>query len=525
MFRTQGVVVGGCATRKLQQDSGTLNSLLSIANNLLQFVSTMLICLIVLAILQDSTKCFAFAPVVHIDSPDLTNKCSGSNSQVCSTPLINSPKTTTTAAKGEQKTADLSKLINETLAINNKSIPSGGKASLKVDDWTFDRVEYDLIEFLQDLSARYKLNNLTGADTTVNSTPEEEYMKESTLEGKVVVGLKEEPLNQTKESDSHSSQAPEITVNKSTLKVITTTTTTTSISATTEQSAASLTPSSVPLSVTSSTTQTPSSAPQMQLFKQQHRPTSSPELSTSLASGEPEIAESSWQYGIFDRFTRPKSTSTTTREPQLEPNAKLDVRNFNSDECGLRTYDVNTEVLLSAQADMEASKELNQRRQKPFLNPLLASSHKKYQFETVAESLASLGGADQMAPDQGGANEAYDSYDKQDSNYEEQPPSSDQNADNEFNLASRRQWLQQQLGNTLQLLGFNASSQSPAEFLNQTSGVSLNNRENMMKKSGKFGKSASKLFNALLPKAENTAPSQDDLKLEARVIGGNDARL
>lgn len=443
----------------------------------------------------------------------------------------------------EEKTADLTKLINETLAINNKSLPNGAKSTIFKDDWTFDRVEYDLMEFLQDLSARYKLNNA--------SSPEQEnlygeYLKEANLEAK--------RIQSTKELSSNETSVPEINVNKlSTATTTITTTTSSSVAESTttskpspvspenvtskqdsfEPTSSSTTTTTMPKPPSSSSSQSSVESTNIRIASSSLRPTLSPQLSTSLASGEPEIAESSWQYGIFDRFTRPKST-TTTREPTLDSNANLNVRNFNSDECGLRTYDIGSEVLHSQANDFEAeaSKELNQRRQRPILNTL-TSSHKKYQFETVAESIANDDNNNNNA--QGDANDrvydAYESYDKgQDpsssNNSEEaqQPPSSDQNADNEFNLASRRHWLQQQLGNTLQLLGFNTSSQSVAEYLNQTSGNSLNMRENMMKKSGKLGKAS--ILNALHHSAsENLNPRQDELKLEARVIGGNDARL
>lgn len=65
------------------------------------------------------------------------------------------------ALASKQKTADLGPLINETLKINNKSTMvdnaphengAGDKPNFR-DDWTFDRVEYDLMDFLQELNA------------------------------------------------------------------------------------------------------------------------------------------------------------------------------------------------------------------------------------------------------------------------------------------------------------------------------------------------------------------------------------
>lgn len=449
----------------------------------------------------------------------LNSQNCNTNSDICSTAKINNNNN-----QYEEKTADLTKLINETLAINNKSIPNSGRSTVK-DDWTFDRVEYDLMEFLQDLSARYKLNNASSPASSSGEQQESfygDYLKEASLEAKRIQSSPNTkgPLNET--------LVPEINVNKSTSTSSTTTTTTTSTTSTSISSSvlqtAESTVSKLGDSFESPSSLPPSVEPSVEASSGKSRPTLSPQLSTSLASGEPEIAESSWQYGIFDRFTRPKSTTTTTKEPLLDSHTDLNVRNFNTNECGLRTYDIGSEALQSQpEFEAEASKELNQRRQKPFLNSITSSSQKKYQFETVAESNINSAANE----NDNKAYDAYDSYDKQDSsNFEEEvnPPSSDETADNEFNLASRRHWLQQQLGNTLQLLGFNTSSQSAAEYLNQTSGLSLNMRENMMKKSGKLGRKASPL-NSIHSNDDNLNSRLDDLKLEARVIGGNDARL
>lgn len=115
------------------------------------------------------------------------------------------------------------------------------------------------------------------------------------------------------------------------------------------------------------------------------------------------------------------------------------------------------------------------------------------------------------------------------------PPSSP--GSSEFNLSFRRQWLQQQLGSTLQTLGFNASNgglASIGDHLNQT----YNMRENMMKMSASsnYNKMARSFesINSKRPAVVETQAElseqelkarQDELKLEARVIGGNDARL
>lgn len=350
-------------------------------------------------------------------------------------------------------TADLTVLINETLAINNKSLPSSGKPLIKLDDWTFDRVEYDLIEFLQDLSARYKLNNLT----------DPAQLADAILEAK-------------------------------------------NLPSTTQ-------------TTPSTTTTTPSTTTTSKLVENNdttvgNKPTLAPQLSTSLASGDHEIAESSWQYGIFDRFTRAKSTtSTTTKEPSLilDSDGKLDMRNLNSDDCGLRTYEDQPQYSVQQfEAESEASKELNQRRQRPLLSPLI--NHKKFQSDSSSMSDESDPGEHDHDRHQADSNSGFDQ------------PSESSTIDSEFNLASRRHWLQQQLGNTLQLLGFNASSQSAFEFINHTSALNLNLRENMMKKSGKLGKS-SDLAKAEATLENNLNARQDELKLEARVIGGSDARL
>lgn len=438
--------------------------------------------------------------------------------------LLHSISTTVDCLTLAEKTADLTLLINETLAINNKSIPEGAQgrlSSIIKDDWTFDMVEYDLMEFLQDLSARYKLNNKTQENSAPSSDQQADLWP--LLEAKkgptsTSVGSTASPTSENC-TLTPATKAPTIVVKKEDPP---TTTTIAQLQSSPKETEAN--------KISSAKLATPP-----------------PELtSTSLASGDHEIAaESSWQYGIFDRFTRPRSTTrATTPEPQftLGPDGKLDVKGFNSDECGLRTYDERKQYFIQqpfGEPDNEATKELIQRRHRL---PVISSpvSHKKYQ-SSISEQQQQQQGFfdrdDQAESDKRRGDkerDAYDSYNKN-QDHDNTPPSSESQSDSDFNLSSRRTWLQQQLGNTLQLLGFNASSQSVAEYLNQTSGLSLNMRENMMKKSapGKLGKSVSGADDISAPTDKKVSeqdqdslnPRQDEQRLEARVIGGSDARL
>lgn len=424
--------------------------------------------------------------------------------------------------KSEEKTADLTLLINETLAINNKSIPEnaqGKLTSIIKDEWTFDMVEYDLMEFLQDLSARYKLNNYTQENSVPKNHQQNDWPSLEAKHGATVTKINSTSLIDVKENS---------TSNVSNLKV------------------SEPAKDSVTESLSSPIVSTSSKAVELNKTNQQQQPaTPSPELaSTSLASGDHEIAESSWQYGIFDRFTRPKSsTRPTTPEPEftLGPDGKFDLRNFNSDECGLRIYDERKQYFIQesfTEPDSEATKELIQRRHRLPI-PSSPVNHKKYQSSSSDQQQQQVGNfferGDQVEEGKkkdtaDAEKDAYDSYNKH-HDYDNAPPSSDSVSDTDFNLASRRSWLQQQLGNTLQLLGFNGSSQSVAEYLNQTSGLSLNMRENMMKKSslGKLGKSAGEASSdgseSKQQEQDLLNSRQDDMKLEARVIGGTDARL
>lgn len=423
------------------------------------------------------------------------------------------------------ETADLTRLINETLALNNKTLarPDQAAAAAFKDDWTFERAEYDLMEFLQDLGARYQLKQ---------DSPS--------------AGSLDEPGNFEARRDT--TEAPRAKTTSSSDELTTLT-----------------------ASIAASTT----------------------EISTSLASEDHDIAESKWQYGIFDRFTRTRSASTsttTTKDLFADTQERFDVRQFNSDECGLRTYDDRDRVYLSKADELEsfageASKDLSQRRQRPAA-ALSVLAQKRHQFQTVVSDL--MGDKSEGSSSSSVNNwankfekDAYDSYKQQQPHNQVNLPSladripnlsgggggapgsaNSESADTEFNLASRRHWLQQQLGNTLHLLGFNGSAQSVAEFLNQTSGLSLSTRENMMKKKSNNMNKVAKLLAPSEPSAKeqqqqlleqqhhhqqhgaetthgtNTdqqqqqqqkqsglSARQDELKLEARVIGGSDARL
>lgn len=382
---------------------------------------------------------------------------------------------------------DLRPLINETLAINNKT---GAANASNQEEWTFDMVEYDLMDFLNDLNTRYGANK-----------------NESKLEAKL-------ELAKTNSSDSEAST------------------------------------------------------------------TSAAELGAgSSADADHEIAESSWQYGIFDRFTRPKpsatsTTSTTTElpyDPLVEASNALS-RNYNSDECGLRVYheppadkgavyqypQLESDIGASEVAQSEASKELSLRRQRPALSP---AERRKYQAGNSADELgpnwdredeeqrerdrkrlSSAGTGATSAPDQPFTGPLVTGNDQQ---HGSSPASNSDGStwDSEFNLASRRHWLQQQLGSTLQLLGINASSSISSAQLAALEAANLGQasspkRENMMKMSGTSAKTARSLpglaealasFN-LSDRKRKASPEelrarQDELKLEARVIGGSDARL
>lgn len=379
-----------------------------------------------------------------------------------------------------QSLTDVANITNKETNNNDKTNSSYEANSTVLpafapDDWSFEMVEYDLMDYLENLSARYQLS---GTNATSNPT-----LVNSTIDGDIV------RLNS-------GGQEP--------------------------QSIQEATQSSV---------------------KPDHKgeQTPMPELATSIANlADQQISESSWQYGIFDRFTRPKSTSTTA-EPKYaqDYNRESTERDYNSDQCGLRTYSQYSEspTLAADQnqqldRDSEATKELHQRRQRPTnIDELDNVDKRPHHFETIADymknrdPITGLSALDKHKisnwPNKDEKN-AYDSYEKNPDVADSLDQQANQNGDknDEFNLLARRNWLQQQLGNTLQLFGFNSSHSLP-EPLQATANEK---RENLMKVSGKMGK-VYKFSTEDADINKEISARQDDLKLEARVIGGNDARL
>lgn len=482
----------------------------------------------------------------------------------------------------QQKTADLTLLINETLKINNKSTSDGGDLSTGDkrpnfrEDWTFDRVEYDLMDFLQELNARYSYANKSqqagGQESVLERRQDEENCNSEQQLGANSPGEKSFSHGAQSLNNLPSTQNQE-TVTKTTIEAVKKELEAISPAYDNEQTSSVGT--SKPDLGSSSVTRTPSVFPSA---------TGSSVLPISLASNDHDISESTWQYGIFDRFTRPRTTTTTTQSPDTlavsGSNAQLDVRAFNSDECGLRTYRMEpnyypVEVANSGlQADTdEMTKELSQRRQRPPPGTFF-SSHRKY-HQTSATSgdtsevfgdeldrerpLDSLPPFDRYGepsavagPSSSDANEESNTakYHKAQATQGNSPGASASSdvqddrgpaADTEFNLSLRRQWLQQQLGSTLQMLGLNSSGShnTLVDLFNKTGPM----RENMMKMSATRNNKLGKAYTAeakpqtafpnsqaklpeLQPLSEQELKSrQDELKLEARVIGGNDARL
>lgn len=456
----------------------------------------------------------------------------------------------------------------------------------------FSIQEYDLIDYLKNLSAKYK---------NVMSSPGDELValqeQDSTLEAK-------------HHSEVHSQEIPKKSQQRST--------------------------------TTKLSTQTRPTIKSNDKFSE-YEP-----FATSLASdlylGDQEIAESNWQYGIFDRFTRARSTTTTPApDPRftLDPLAKIDMRLYNSDECGLRTYNQRDPVeltghvvdqllgigdrpflgqqfpasplasgtehqsssaVISAPLDNvmvgapsdppenqeTAIKELHHRRQRP--SALLNNGPNSIADLIRWQKLESIYGNKQLAAESQSTSsetskianwpnkdekENYDNYKSHLGSILQKVPmvsqqpsgSSSSPSDEEFNLLARRNWLQQQIGNTLQMFAsFNGTNELfPNIFTNQTTNSSISNlsftsianRENMMKKFGNLrvareknndpppGGALSQTKNTIQPQvllkpvvsiaaavekilADSTKElkaRQDELKLEPRVIGGNDARL
>lgn len=424
--------------------------------------------------------------------------------------------------------------------------PKSAPASDADLEWNFTFEEYDLMDYLQNMSARYNNNN---------DNKQQEAAPATTSDIKRPVDLAHSQPESQLEAKSHDEPLG----------------------------------LAAPKSASAATTRLP-------------------EIATSLASlnADQEIGESSWQYGIFDRFTRARSTSTTTPEPKftLDPHADIDMRSFNSDECGLRTYaEQRAEPELQYPLEYpapgsemsDASKELNHRRQRPggLFGNKPPQSDRWYQFESAyphkpphAVLMDESARPETSATTNDNSNDQYasvkqqhhqqnianwpnkdekENYDNFKKNFDaisssfgssapgaNSPPASDNNHNEEFNLLARRHWLQQQLGNTLQMFAFNSSLSSLAELLANNNSSSLlpaalansswseapvARRENLMKKFGnlraarKEGPDSGADPLAQLPPLSSShfnkelKARQDELKLEARVIGGNDARL
>lgn len=415
-----------------------------------------------------------------------------------------------TQTKSPNNTADLTLLINETLLLNNKSIqPATDVSSLK-DDWTFDLVEYDLIEFLQDLGARYQLANK-------NATQQQPFNLSSAPSAD-----NDQLVNRSvNDSSTLSAAANDSDIVPQKAHMITDTI----FHATKQQESAG-------------------SGVESNVSKQVNSPSGYNDAASGASSiadnVDHAIAESSWQYGIFDRFTRSRSSTTTPVPSDLipsnfRPDVSMNVRDYNHHECGLRTYDIDDDMTRSSsskvaypqQADesveQSAIKELKIRRQRPPPFSSLLTAHKKNQATQLGSSSSS---SDLMG----------DSYPNGGYNDDSSSNNADNSNDNEFNLSSRRQWLQQQLGNTLHGLGFN-SSQPPSSSVHEGDLGPLNDyysnntnywpsrEEGIAKASGKTPKSVSDRRSDYSLTVEELAARQDELKLEARVIGGSDARL
>lgn len=245
------------------------------------------------------------------------------------------------------------------------------------------------------------------------------------------------------------------------------------------------------------------------------------------ATVEPEIQESSWQYGIFDRFTRPKTTSTTT-PPDIDVKPE-NFRSFNTDECGLRFYDyylaqsassgavanspVNELEFGQQSSSQSQSKDANAKPLREKLSPQTPPDQNPKLQPTSSSSSSSSFDDDFFIS--GSQNDRENNFGlKHDWNKElfgheesgdrvpsRQPTASQSHAlGDELNLSARRNLRQHQIGQTLQTFGLNLSNYK------MTARISSN------KSAKAIGVGSS---TDLPPPAE----------LEARVIGGTDARL
>lgn len=449
-----------------------------------------------------------------------TNSPGDKNDQSSGLPLAGKSNNERLLRQPANTTADLTRLINETLVINNKTLDQ--PISLPKDDWTFDMVEYDLMEFLQDLGARYQSSAGAGANKSAGQADESQLMNRSdnatdkSTSSEPTLPMKAHMITDTIVSGS---QAP---------------------------------PAGNPASASGS---------------------SEPPTQVSTADNlDHAIAESSWQYGIFDRFTRARTTTTTPVPSDLipsnfRPHVSMDVKDYNHNECGLRTYELDDETRSaypqqaddgSQQAAEQAIKELKQRRQRPPPFSTLLGHHRKQHHpsqlglassspSSSASASASSSSSDLMSDSHSSSGNAdAGGYSSNGAYGDDQPapPSVESIGDNEFNLSSRRQWLQQQLGNTLQVLGYNSTSALQQldniadlnELYNNSTAMSaVANDETAYLSSQQSMKTAAAAATAKAAKAthlkgtpiyaDELAARQDELKLEARVIGGSDARL
>lgn len=243
----------------------------------------------------------------------------------------------------------------------------------------------------------------------------------------------------------------------------------------------------------------------------------------SLGHEDSEIAESKWQYGIFDRFTRLRST-TTTMSPDISLTVD-DIRNYNTDECGLRTYvPAKEEALLSPTFFDDGSPlDLNSRfvphrRQQLSHKPLDridsirgdANDHPIENNKPI-EHLVILSDSQQLNKDRGWAQ-----HKDLEANYESQ-------------IREKVKDKTPQLSTTI----VDESQISPDGFTNLSGKRSwMDKGQNSTDKSAVSTSDKDRTPSAFSQQDNNSKSSDkkwmdrlDALTLEARVIGGSDARL
>lgn len=277
------------------------------------------------------------------------------------------------------------------------------------------------------------------------------------------------------------------------------------------------------------------------------------------------------QYGIFDRLTRLRNgiTTSTTSKPNREYQGdfnvlSLNVDDYNSEECGLRTYDSESDIIVPIptrnekppRSDYVDDDNASDQQHKMVLTPALPKvrqrlthselERKRHQLESLTKlmrqreeqlvrnrtvarrpsdqpnALSSTGEVDEIFNRFRDHPSRFDPFDTltdadqideaQKAGHDEKVKESETTSDF-HNLELKRRWLQQQLSQTLELLGYNSSSSGPT-----TDEDPPHMREEFdakAKKSKRLGKSQQELPVSIL----------DDMNLEARVIGGSDARL